>query len=42
MTNSDPVAKAIGLEGYATDSIGIGGILKARGQIFVSMKFQPT
>ena len=30
MTNSDPVAKAIGLEGYATDSTGIGGILKAR------------
>ncbi len=30
MTNSDPVAKAIGLEGYATDSIGIGGVLKAR------------
>ena len=30
MINSDPVAKAIGLEGYATDSIGIGGVLKAR------------
>ena len=30
MTNSDPVAKAIGLEGYATDSTGIGGVLKAR------------
>ena len=30
MTNSDPVAKAIGLEGYATDSTGVGGVLKAR------------
>ena len=30
MTNSDPVAKAIGLEGYATESNGIGGVLKAR------------
>ena len=30
MTNSDPVAKAIGLEGYATESTGIGGVLKAR------------
>ena len=26
----DPVAKAIGLEGYATDTNGIGGVLKAR------------
>ena len=30
MTNTDPVAKAIGLEGYATKSKGIGGVLKAR------------
>ena len=30
MTNSDPVAKAIGLEGYATKTSGIGGVLKAR------------
>ena len=30
MTSSDPVAKAIGLEGYATDTTGIGGVLKAR------------
>ena len=30
MTNLDPVATAIGLEGYATESNGIGGVLKAR------------
>jgi len=30
MTTSDPVAKAIGLEGYATKTAGIGGVLKAR------------
>ena len=30
MTTTDPVAKAIGLEGYATESNGIGGVLKAR------------
>ena len=30
MTSLDPVAKAIGLEGYATKSTGIGGVLKAR------------
>ena len=30
MTTSDPVAKAIGLEGYATTTAGIGGVLKAR------------
>ena len=30
MTTSDPVAQAIGLEGYATKSNGIGGVLKAR------------
>ncbi len=30
MTDSDPVAKAIGLEGYATKTTGIGGVLKAR------------
>ena len=30
MTRLDPVAKAIGLEGYATKSTGIGGVLKAR------------
>jgi len=30
MTNLDPVAAAIGLEGYATESNGIGGVLKAR------------
>ena len=30
MTSSDPVARAIGLEGYATDTTGIGGVLKAR------------
>ena len=30
MTDSDPVAKAIGLEGYATETTGIGGVLKAR------------
>ena len=30
MSFLDPVAKAIGLEGYATDTIGIGGVLKAR------------
>ena len=30
MTTSDPVAKAIGLEGYATKTTGIGGVLKAR------------
>ncbi len=30
MTRSDPVAKAIGLEGYATNTTGIGGVLKAR------------
>ena len=30
MTSLDPVAKAIGLEGYATKSNGIGGVLKAR------------
>ncbi len=30
MTGLDPVAKAIGLEGYATKSVGIGGVLKAR------------
>ena len=30
MTNLDPVATAIGLEGYATESSGIGGVLKAR------------
>ncbi len=30
MASLDPVATAIGLEGYATDSKGIGGVLKAR------------
>ena len=30
MTSSDPVARAIGLEGYATNTTGIGGVLKAR------------
>ena len=30
MATTDPVAKAIGLEGYATKSNGIGGVLKAR------------
>ena len=30
MSNLDPVAKAIGLEGFATKSNGIGGVLKAR------------
>ena len=30
MTFSDPVAQAIGLEGYATKTNGIGGVLKAR------------
>jgi tRNA pseudouridine13 synthase len=30
MTSLDPVAKAIGLEGFATKSNGIGGVLKAR------------
>ena len=30
MNSLDPVAKAIGLEGYATKSNGIGGVLKAR------------
>ena len=30
MSTKDPVASAIGLEGYATKTIGIGGVLKAR------------
>ena len=30
MSSLDPVAKAIGLEGFATKSNGIGGVLKAR------------
>ena len=30
MSTKDPVASAIGLEGYATKTMGIGGVLKAR------------
>ena len=27
---SDPLAQAIGLVGYATEHLGIGGVIKAR------------
>ena len=27
---SDPIAQAIGLQGYATDRTGVGGLIKAR------------
>ncbi|HIF90137.1 MAG TPA: tRNA pseudouridine(13) synthase TruD, partial [Candidatus Poseidoniales archaeon] len=30
MSEKDPLAQAIGLEGFATKTTGIGGVLKAR------------